>query len=137
MIREFSSVKDLISYIDGKLVEYRKIFGELIRGVEELRKKAETQRKIVGILSKLGTEVKQQTSVAEIDLKSVKLSINPSPDAELKYYEKYLEDLNQKITRLATMRKDLETISVELSDIPGKIIVLFKDDVPEVLILKI
>ncbi|MEZ0290123.1 MAG: hypothetical protein ABWJ42_03415 [Sulfolobales archaeon] len=137
MIREFANLKDLIAYIDGKLVEYRKIFGELIRYVEDLRKKAETQRRVLSVISKLGVEVRSQATVAEIDLKSVKLSINPSPEAELRYYERYLEELNQKITKLATMRKDLETISSELADLTGKIVVLMKDEIPEILIMRI
>ena len=137
MIREFTNVKDLIAYIDGKLTEYRKIFGDVLRYVEDLRRRTESQKKIQSLLAKIGVEPRVSSAVAEVDLKSFKLSINPTPEAELRYYERYLEDLNQKIAKLASIRKDLDAISAELSDLGGKITVIFKDDVPEILLLRI
>lgn len=138
MIREFTSIKDLLAYIDGKITEYRKVFGDVLRYVEELRRRAESQRKIQNVLAKIGMGASAiPQAVAEVDLKSFKLSINPSPEAELKYYERYLEDLNQKIARLATIRKDLDAISTDLSELGGRIVVIFRDDVPENIILKI
>jgi len=137
LIREFTNVKDLIAYIDGKLTEYRKIFGDVLRYVEDLRRRTESQKKIQSLLAKIGVEPRVSSAVAEVDLKSFKLSINPTPEAELRYYERYLEDLNQKIAKLASIRKDLDAISAELSDLGGKITVIFKDDVPEILLLRI
>jgi len=137
LIREFSNVKELITYIDGKLTEYRKVFGDVLRYVEELRRRTENQKKIQTLLAKIGVESKISQAVAEVDLKSLRLSINPTPEAELRYYEKYLEDLNQKIAKLASIRKDLDAISTELADLGAKITVIFKDDIPETLLLKI
>ncbi|MGC9010233.1 MAG: hypothetical protein ACP5I7_06445 [Sulfolobales archaeon] len=137
MIREFSNVKELITYIDGKLTEYRKVFGDVLRYVEELRRRTESQKRIQTLLAKIGVEPKISQAVAEVDLKTFKLSINPTPEAELRYYERYLEDLNQKIAKLAGIRKDLDAISTELADLGAKITVIFRDDVPEILLLKI
>jgi prefoldin subunit 5 len=137
MIREFSNVKDLIGYIDSKLMDLRKEFGEVIRYVEELRRKTEAQKKISSILTKLGAEARLVTQAVEIDLKSVKIAFNPSAEYELRYYERYIEDLNQKINKLASMRKDLDAVSTELSELPARIIVMLKDDIPDLIILKL
>ena len=137
MIREFSNVKDLIGYIDSKLMDLRKEFGEVIRYVEELRRKAEAQKKISSILTKLGAEARLVTQAVEIDLKSVKIAFNPSAEYELRYYERYIEDLNQKINKLASMRKDLDAVSTELSELPARIIVMLIDDIPDLIILKL
>jgi hypothetical protein len=35
------------------------------------------------------------------------------------------------------MRKDLDAVSTELSELPARIIVMLKDDIPDLIILKL
>lgn len=137
MIREFGSVKELFGYIDQQIVSYRKTFGEIIRVVEDLRARAERQKKILEVISKLipGAQVSGEEGSYQVDLKGVKVIINPSPIQELGAFERFLEDINIKITRLTNIRKDLEVLGN--MDIGGKITVYFKDDVPDIIILKV
>jgi len=137
MIREFGSVKELFGYIDQQIASYRKTFGEIIRVVEDLRARAERQKKILEVISKLtpGAQVSGEMGSYQVDLKGVKVIINPSPIQELGALERFLEDINIKITRLTNIRKDLEVLGN--MDIGGKITVYFKDDVPDIIILKV
>ncbi|HWQ18118.1 MAG TPA: hypothetical protein VNL13_09840 [Sulfolobales archaeon] len=137
MIREFGSLKDLFGYIDSQIAQYRKVFGDLIRVVEDLRARAERQKKILEVISKLtpGTQAPGEEASSQIDLKGVKVVVNPSPLQELSSFERLLEEINVRITRLTNIRKDLEVLATV--DLSGKITVFFKDDVPETIIIKI
>lgn len=137
MLREFSSVKDLFGYIDSQIAQYRKAFGDLIRMVEDLRARAEKQKKILEVIGKLtpGAQAPSEESSPQIDIKGVKVIINPSPIQELSSLEKLLEEINVRITRLTNIRKDMEALASV--DVNGKILAFFKDDIPETIILKI
>jgi len=136
MIREFGSFKDLIGYVDSQIAQYRKVFGDLIRAVEDLRARVERQKRILEVIAKLspGAQVSGAEGSFQVDLKGVKVMVNPSPVQELEAMERALEEINAKITRLTNLRKDLEGLGTLEG---GRITVYLKDDVPEVIILKI
>jgi hypothetical protein len=112
MIREFGSFKDLLGYVDSQIANYRKVFGELIRVVEDMRARAERQKRILEVIAKLspGTQVSGEEGSYQVDLRGVKVLVNPSPVRELEVLERVLEEINNKITRLANLRKDLEAL---------------------------
>jgi len=136
MIREFGSFKDLIGYVDTQIAQYRKVFGDLIRAVEDLRARVERQKRILEVIAKLspGAQVSGGEGSFQVDLRGVKVIVNPSPVQELEAMERALEEINAKITRLTNLRKDLEGLGALEG---GRITVYLKDDVPEVIILKI
>ncbi len=136
MMREFGSFKELISYVDNQIAQYRKAFGELIRVVDDVRARAERQKKILEVIAKLspGTQISGDEGSYQIDLKGVKVLVNPSPVRELEILEKILEEINTKITRLANLRKDLEVLGALEG---GKVVTYIKDDMPEIILLKI
>jgi len=136
MIREFGGFKELFSYIDGQIAQYRKVFGELIRVVEDLRGRAERQKRILEAIAKLspGVQVSGEEGSYQVDLKGVRVIVNPSPVRELEVMEKILEEINAKIARLTNLRKDLEALGALEG---GKILAYIKDDVPEIILLKI
>ncbi len=136
MMREFGSFKELLSYVDGQIAQYRKVFGELIRVVEDMRARAERQKKILEVIAKLspGTQVSGEEGSYQVDLRGVKVLVNPSPVKELEVFEKILEEINAKITRLANLRKDLEVLGALEG---AKVVTYIKDDIPEIILLKI
>jgi hypothetical protein len=136
MMREFGSFKDLLGYVDSQIANYRKVFGELIRVVEDMRARAERQKRILEAIAKLspGTQVSGEEGSYQVDLRGVKVLVNPSPVRELEVLEKVLEEINNKITRLANLRKDLEVLGALEG---GKVVAYIKDDVPEIILLKI
>ncbi len=133
VIREFSSIGELIRSIDEDLASYRKLLGELLRKLEELRAKAEQERRLKDLLKRLGSSAPPSAAPA-FELKNVKLYINPSAEVEVSELEGVIESLNTKITHLQAIRKDLEVFSgVELE---AKIIAIYVDGVPKSFIIK-
>jgi len=134
IIREYSNISELLKSIDDTIAEYRRVLGELLKKTEELRVKSEQEAKLKAVLSKLGAPV-TPPSPTEIGLRSVKLVINPLPQQELSLIEVAVEALNNKITALTSIKKDIEALSA-LGDIGIKITVIYVDDVPKNIILK-
>jgi len=133
VIREFTSVSELIKSIDDAIADLRKILGEYLRKVEELRVKAEQENKLKNILSKLG--VAATAPANELNLKTVKVYINPTSEQELTSLEAALENINAKLTQLIAMRKDLDALA-PLSDLNVKITVVYVDGLPKTILLK-
>ncbi len=134
IIREYSSISELLKSIDDTVAEYRRVLGELLKKTEELRVKSEQEAKLRAVLSKLGAPVTPPSST-EIGLRSIKLVINPLPQQELSLIEVAVEALNNKITALTSIKKDIEALSA-LGDVGIKITVIYVDDVPKNIILK-
>ncbi|MEM4481753.1 MAG: hypothetical protein QXK88_02875 [Desulfurococcaceae archaeon] len=131
--KEFLSVGELLKSLDDLIADYRKILGELLRRIEELRVKSEQETKLKSVLSKLGMPAGTTTNI--VDLRSVKVLVNPFPQQELSSLETAVEALNNKITTLTAIRKDLEVLS-GVGNGGLRIIVVFVDDLPKNVILK-
>ncbi len=136
-LREFSTPKELLAYIDAQLTDLRKKLGELLRMIEDLRAKSEQDKKLRSlILSLVGKEAKVSTpSETIITLDKVTILINPSAERELKTMEELAEYINAKIARLQSIRRDLEKLAE--ADIEARIIAVLYDGVPKYLIIKI
>ncbi len=124
-MKEFSSPGDFL-----------KTLGELLRRLEDLRIKVEQERKIKEILTKLGGGAsKGEPSPNVVELKSLKLVMNPTALQEVQALEEVVETLNNKITRLQAVKKDLEVLGG--MDIELKITVIYHDEVPSALMIKV
>ncbi len=136
-LREFSTPKELLAYIDAQLTDLRKKLGELLRMIEDLRAKSEQDKKLRSlILSLVGKEANVSTpSETIITLDKVTILINPSAERELKTMEELAEYINTKIARLQSIRRDLEKLAE--ADIEARIIAVLYDGVPKYLIIKI
>lgn len=133
LTREFPSVGELLKSLDDLIAEYRRVLGELLRKIEELRVKSEQETKLRGVLSKLGLPAGPTPNV--VDFRNVRILINPFPQQELSSLESAVEALNSKITTLTAIRKDLEILS-GIGNGGLKITVVFIDDLPKNIILK-
>lgn len=131
-VREFPSIGEFAKSLDDLIAEYRKMLGDLLRKLEELRIKSEQEKKLKSILTKLG--VAETTPPNVLELRNLRIVVNPSPHQELSALEALVEALNNKISALAAIRKDLETLSG--LDVGLKILVVYIDDVPRTVMLK-
>ena len=63
--------------MDNQIAQYRKLFGELIRVVEDLRGRAERQKRILEAIAKLspGVQVSGEEGSYQVDLKDVKYKL--------------------------------------------------------------
>lgn len=132
VVKEYSSVAELIKSIDEIMANYRKQLGEMLRKLEELRIKTDQEKQIKTLLTRLG--IAETAKPNEVDLKGVKLIYNPSPYQELTSIEAIVESINSKVTTLSSIRKDLEPLSG--IDLKMKIVVVYIDDIPKTIMLK-
>ncbi|OYT45750.1 MAG: hypothetical protein B6U85_08335 [Desulfurococcales archaeon ex4484_42] len=133
VIREFSSISEFVKSIDDELGELRKTLGDLLRRLEELRIKAEQERKLRELLLKLrgskGAEVSNT-----VELKNIKIVLNPSPEQEVESIQQAIENINNRIMQLQSIRKDLEVLSG--TELEVKLEVIYVNGLPKVILLK-
>mgnify|MGYP005665484291 CR=1 FL=1 len=109
-MREFSSISEFIKFVDGMLTELRRTLGELLRVLEDVRAKAEQDKKLRELLSKLTGSSSAQAAPPVVDLRGLKVAINPTAEVELGLLEQLVEALNTKITQLQAIRKEIEVL---------------------------
>ncbi len=132
-VREFENISEFLKSVDDAISEYRKRLGELLRKLEELRIRAEQEKKLKAILSKLGLS---ETTVAnEVALRNVRIVVNPTAMQELAAMEAAVEALNNKVTLLTAVRKELEILSS--IEVGAKLSVIYLDEVPRTIVLRL
>jgi len=134
MIKEFNNIAEFVKSIDEDLNDYRKKLAELLRRLEELRVKVEHERKIKAAFTKLGLATEASEPKNVVDLKNVKIVMNPTADQELNNLESVVESLNNKITMLTAIKKDLEVLGS--LDVEVKLTVIYLEGLPKTLIIK-
>ncbi|MEM0025261.1 MAG: hypothetical protein QXV93_06185 [Zestosphaera sp.] len=134
VIREFNNIAEFIKSIDEDLNDYRKKLAELLRRLEELRVKVEHERKIKSAFTKLGLTTEAPEPKNVIDLKNIKIVMNPSADQELNNLESVVESLNNKITMLTSIKKDLEVLGS--LDVEVRLTAIYLEGLPKTLIIK-
>lgn len=132
VIKEYSSIGEFIKALDDMISNYRKLLGEYLRKIEEIRLRTEQEKQLRAVLSKLGlTDI---TKANEVDLKGMKLIYNPSLYQEQVHLESLVEAINNKISTLSVIRKELDVFSGV--DVRIKTVVFYIDDLPKVILLK-
>jgi flagellar biosynthesis chaperone FliJ len=134
MIKEFNNIAEFVKSIDEDLNDYRKKLAELLRRLEELRVKVEHERKIKTAFTKLGLAAEAPEPKNVVDLKNIKIVMNPTADQELSNLESVVESLNNKITMLTAIKKDLEVLGS--LDVELKLTVIYLEGLPKTLIIK-
>ena len=109
-IRIFSNVSELLSALDEDIAESKKYLGELLRIIEELRIRAENEKTLINLLSKLGVNTDKKRS-AVINLRNLKIIVNPSAEEELATLEMLAEHVSRKIKTLQDIKKELESFA--------------------------
>jgi len=135
VVREFNSIGEFIKSVDDELSEMRRKLGELLRRLEELRVKVEQERKIKSILSKLGAAASAGAQSNIVELKTIKLIMNPTAEQEVSALEQVVEMLNNKITQLQAIKKDLDVLGG--MDIEVKLTAIYVDGLPKNILIRI
>ncbi|MCX8184203.1 MAG: hypothetical protein RMI56_04910 [Sulfolobales archaeon] len=125
-IKEFSGIAEFIKNIDDDVAELRRRMGELLKRLEELRIKAEQEKKIKELLGKLG--VKSEALTNTITIRGLTLIFNPTAEQEQTALEVAIENLNSKLTALQTLRRELEVMTG--AELIMKIRVVYVDGIP-------
>ncbi|MCI4438076.1 MAG: hypothetical protein JHC33_14820 [Ignisphaera sp.] len=131
-VREFSSVNELLKFLDDEIANYRRVLGEMLKRLEELRVRAEQEKKLKSVLAKLGLPETQTQN--EVALRNIRIVVNPSASQELAALEQAVESLNNRLTQLIAIRKEVETLSN--IDVETKITLVYVDNMPRIVLLR-
>jgi len=134
VIREFTGFNKFIRALDEDLANLRKALGELLRKLEEVRVRAESEKALRNAFAKLGTSAVTQPQNNIINLKTVRIVINPTAEQELLSLEQAAEALNNKVMQLQAIRKELEVFANVDAEV--KIVAVYFDDLPKVIHVK-
>lgn len=134
LVKEYDSFSALLKAIDEQLNNLRQQLANYLRRLEDVRAKAEQERKFKEFLKTLTGEETPPTQGKIVDLKDIKLYINPSAESESALLEDLIDRINRSIQALQTARKYLEPLAG--FDIEAKIVVLYKEGVPSAIIIR-
>jgi GTP1/Obg family GTP-binding protein len=134
VVKEFTTFADLIKSIDEELNTLKQQLADYLRRLEDIRAKSEQERKLKELLKNLTGE-EQSSKGRVVDLKEVKLFINPDAEQEASVLEEIIDRINKTIQSLQSIRKSLEPLSGV--EVEAKIVVVYKEGVPSSIILKL
>jgi flagellar biosynthesis chaperone FliJ len=132
IVREFNSLAEFMKYLDDEISEHRRRLGELLKRLEELRVRAEQEKKLKSVLTKLG--VPESSTSNEVALRNLRIIINPAASQELTAMESAIEALNNRIAQLSAIRKEVEVLGG--LDVEVRLAVVYVDGLPRVLLLR-
>jgi len=111
----------------------RQQLAEYLRRLEDVRAKAEQEKKLREFLKSLtGEETPPAGKV--VDLKDIKLYINPSAENEANLLTDLIDRINRSIQALQSARKYLEPLAN--LDIEAKITVIYREGIPVAILIK-
>lgn len=134
VVREYSSFGDIIKSIDETINTLKQQLADYLRRLEDIRTRSEQEKKLKELIKRLtGEETAAGGKV--IDMREVKLFINPDAEQEAKLLEEIIDRLNKNIQLLYSIRKTLEPLSN--IEVETKITVIYREGVPSAIILKV
>jgi chromosome segregation ATPase len=134
VVKEFTTFADLIKSIDEELNTLKQQLADYLRRLEDIRARSEQERKLKELLKNLTGE-EQPSRGRVVDLKDVKLFINPDAEQEASVLEEIIDRINKTIQSLQSIRKSLEPLSGV--EVEAKIVVVYKEGIPSSIILKL
>lgn len=133
VVREFNSLPELVKFVDEQIATYRNQLAEFLKRLEDVRVRAEQEKRLKDLLKSLG--VAEGPKPVVVDLREAKLIINPSAEDESKAVEEVIERLNKNIQVLQAVRKGLEPLANV--DVEAKITVILRDGIPSSILVKV
>lgn len=131
-IKVFNNLSELLKSLEEDISEVKKSLGELLRTIEDLRIKAENEKTLNELLTKLGVNNVRRQNV--VNLKNLKIIINPSAVDELTSLESLAEYVSRKLAMLQGIKKELEALSKV--NIEARIEVVYVDGIPKEVYIK-
>ncbi|MCS7107854.1 MAG: hypothetical protein RMH77_06705 [Sulfolobales archaeon] len=133
-VKEFSGFKEMLASLDEDILEIKRVLGELLRRMEVLRVRAENERALKDVLSKMGISQTQGQVSNVVNLKKVKVIIKPTTEQELISLEEFVEYLTSRMILLESIKKELSLFST--TNIEAKIEVIYVDGLPKEIYVK-
>jgi len=134
VVREYNNFQELVKSIDESLNTLRQQLAQYLRRLEDVRVKSEQEKKLKDLIKRLtGEEAHTMSKV--VDLKEIKLFVNPDAETEVKLLEEVIDRINKSIQALQSIRKTLEPLMNV--DVETKIIVIYREGIPVNVIMRL
>ncbi len=134
-IKEYSSLKEFLDELEETAKQLRSLLGEYLRKLDDLRVKAESQRKLLEFIGKLaGKPISQLGGGADIKISNMRILVNPTADQELSIVEELVEKLNESLSRVETVKKELMPFADAVAE--AKITAIYSEGLPKTIVIK-
>lgn len=127
-VREFNNFKEMLASLDEDISSIKIVLGELLRRMEVLKIKIESEKALKDVLSKIGVSKDQQQVSNVVNLKRVKIYIKPTAEQELTSLESFIEYLSSRMIILENIKKELSLFAS--AGVEAKIEVIYIDGLP-------
>jgi len=134
IVREYASFAELLKSIEESINTLKQQLAEYLRRLEDLRARSEQEKRLKDLLKRLTSE----ESVGKgrvIDMREVKLYVNPDAEQEVKLLEEVIDRMNKSIQALQSIYKSLEPLSSV--EVETKITVIYREGIPVAVIMKL
>lgn len=133
-VREFNNFKEMLASVDEDINSIKMVLGELLRRMEVLKIKIESEKALKDVLSKIGVGEKQQQVSNVVNLKRVRIYIKPTAEQELTSLESFIEYLSSRMIILENIKKELSLFAS--AAVEAKIEVIYIDGLPKEIYIK-
>ncbi|RLG81664.1 MAG: hypothetical protein DRO13_00630 [Thermoprotei archaeon] len=134
VVREYSSFTELIDAIDRSINILKQQLTDFLKRLEDARARTERERKLKELIKRLTGE--EDVVIGKlVDLKEIKLFINPDAEQESKLLEEVIDKINKNIQTLQNIKRALEPFAK--TDIEIRIFAIYRDGVPEAIIIRL
>lgn len=127
-IREFNNFKEMLASVDEDINSIKIVLGELLRRVETLKIKVESEKALRDVLSKIGVSEDQRQVSNVVNLKRVRIYIKPTAEQELTSLESFIEYLSSRMVILESIKKELSLFAS--AGVEARIEVIYIDGLP-------
>jgi len=137
VIKKYNSVEEIAESLDEKISQTKSNLGELLRKLDEVRKLAETSKKIREIVMKSsGKKNEVNEGLGEIEVGNVKIVLDANPSQQMTAIVSAVKSHQENLLDLQQARQGLKSLE-ELGSTEGlEFIVLENQFLPELIMLK-
>ena len=136
-IKEYTSAQAISEAMDKQLSETKRILGEYLRKLDEIRTLAEKSKKVREVVMKLAGKKAPTENQSEITVGTLNIVLDASASHELTAIESVVRSHQERLLVLQKVREALKWLD-QLGDTEGlKYLVVEDDGIPERILFKI
>ena len=135
-VKTYNSVKEIAETLDKEIADTRSNLGEYLRGLDEIRTRAEKSKKIREVVLKIASKKNGSSESSEIEVGSLKIVLDANAFHQLSIIESAVKSHQERLLVLQKAREALKPLD-QLSDTEGvDFMVLENQGIPERILLK-
>jgi len=135
-VKTYNSVREIAETLDKEIADTRSNLGEYLRGLDEIRTRAEKSKKIREVVLKIASKKNGSSESSEIEVGSLKIVLDANAFHQLSIIESAVKSHQERLLVLQRAREALKPLD-QLGDTEGvDFMVLENQGIPERILLK-